>query len=225
MTSADANVMKTLVWISGPASNLCVSASHQPLTATPYRAGSLMVEGPQVPMTRNSVTLAPSQVLICVPPSPPTHYSSRPRPSVGMCSRPPAPQGQGGQALSLRRTGPSRPPAQPSPLRPGSSSLASWFRFCRPNKPCSLHNANSFSSFINQTHESQLKRNTQHDPPSLGREGGGEDTCHRHRLPGVPQIGLQDARGLTGRLPSWLSTACSCLCPSHSGGRGRHTCC
>lgn len=84
------------------------------------------------------------------PSLPSTRCSSRPRPPVGLCSRPPPPP-------AAPQAGVARPPARPSPPRPGSSSLASRFRFCRPNKSYSLHNANSFSSFINQTRESQLK--------------------------------------------------------------------
>lgn len=44
----DANVRRTLVWISGPAGTLCVPASRQPLTATAQAAGRLAAGVPRL---------------------------------------------------------------------------------------------------------------------------------------------------------------------------------
>ena len=68
---------------------------------------------------------------------------------------------------ACRRTAPT--PKKKSLCR----SLASCFYIYRPNTVYLLHNANSFSSFINQTCKSQLKCKHTHGRPSTGRRGGG----------------------------------------------------
>ena len=84
---------------------------------------------------------------------------------------------------ACRRTAPT--PKKKSFCR----SLASCFYIYRPNTVYLLHNANSFSSFINQTRKSQLKCKHPHGRPSTGRRRGREErqshgpgphTCHQN---------------------------------------------
>lgn len=73
---------------------------------------------------------------------------------------------------ACRRTAPT--PKKKSFCR----SLASCFYIYRPNTVYLLHNANSFSSFINQTRKSQLKCKHTHGRPSTGRRGREERQSH-----------------------------------------------